>query len=253
MRPWLARCVLMDAPPTSLPLTVPIYQLSDELSFPHPSLATEGGLLAVGGDLRPQRLILAYSHGIFPWYSEGRPILWWCPSPRLVLFPDELHVSRSLRKKMRQRPFEITFDRAFDAVMDACAEVDRPGQDGTWITAEMRQAYIRLFEMGLAHSIEAWEGTELVGGLYGVSLGGTFYGESMFAKRTDASKVAFVTLVEQLQRWDFDLVDCQVVTEHLLRFGAREIELAEFLERLRQSVGRQTRRGPWVLDDEDAG
>ena len=224
---------------------MPIYQLTEELSFPHPSLATEGGLLAVGGDLRPERLILAYSHGIFPWYSEGRPILWWCPSPRLVLFPEQLHVSRSLRKTMKRKAYRITFDRDFEGVIDGCAEIERAGQDGTWITADMRAAYVQLFEMGLAHSVEAWVGTELVGGLYGLSLGGTFFGESMFARRTDASKVAFVTLVQQLQAWNFDMIDCQVVTEHLLKFGAREIELDEFLQRLETSVARPTRRGPW--------
>lgn len=229
---------------------MPVYRLSDELVFPDPTLAEEGGLLAVGGDLRPERLVLAYRHGIFPWYSEGRPILWWCPSPRLVLFPSELVVRRSLRKVLRRAPYRITMDERFADVIEACASIPRPGQHGTWITEAMRAAYIELHHLGLAHSVEAWEGDELVGGLYGVSLGTAFFGESMFARRSDASKIAFVHLVRQLQKWDFDLVDCQVVTEHLVSFGAREIDLDEFLERLDRATDRPTRRGKWTLDPE---
>jgi leucyl/phenylalanyl-tRNA--protein transferase len=228
---------------------VPVFALTDELRFPHPSLAAEGGLLAVGGDLRPERLILAYSHGIFPWYSEGRPILWWCPSPRLVLEPASLHVSRSLRKALRREPYRITMDVAFEQVIDACARVPRPDQDGTWITRDMRAAFVRLHELGIAHSVEAWQDDELAGGLYGLSLGTAFFGESMFARMPDASKLAFVALVRQLERWDFDLVDCQVVTEHLVRFGAEELELDAFLDRLDRAVSRPTRPGPWRFDD----
>jgi leucyl/phenylalanyl-tRNA--protein transferase len=188
---------------------------------------------------------LAYSNGIFPWYSEGRDILWWCPAPRLVLEPHALHVPRSLRKVMRREPYRITLDRAFARVIDACAAVPRPEQDGTWITAAMRAAYIELHRLGLAHSVEAWEDDTLVGGLYGLSLGAAFFGESMFAHRPDASKVAFVALARQLQRWSFDLIDCQVVTEHLVRFGAHEIPLDDFLQRLEIAVEKPTRHGPW--------
>lgn len=227
---------------------MPVYQLSEELCFPHPSLADEGGLLAVGGDLSPERLVLAYSNGIFPWYSEGRPILWWCPAPRLVLFPEDLHVGRSLRKTMRKQPYRITMDRAFERVIDHCAATPRPGQSGTWITAEMRAAYIEMHRLGLAHSVEAWEDETLVGGVYGLALGTAFFGESMFALRPDASKIAFVTLVEQLRRWSFRIIDCQVVTEHLLRFGAHEIELDEFLERIAEATDEPTRRGRWRFD-----
>jgi leucyl/phenylalanyl-tRNA--protein transferase len=229
---------------------VPVYSLTDELRFPHPSMASPSGLLAVGGDLRPERLVLAYSHGIFPWYSEGRPILWWCPSPRFVLFPGELEVNRSLRKAVRRAPYRLTVDQSFADVIDACATTPRPGQDGTWITQDMREAYIELHRLGIAHSIEAWIGRLLVGGVYGLSLGHTFFGESMFAWQPDASKIAFVTLVRQLVRWSFDMVDCQVPTEHLARFGAREVPLEEFLARLEVSVREPTRRGPWQFDED---
>lgn len=227
---------------------VPVFQLSEELEFPDPVLAEESGLLAVGGDLRPERIILAYQNGIFPWYSEGRPILWWCPSPRLVLEPASLHVGRSLRKTMRKAPYRITADTAFDQVIDACAQTPRPDLGGTWITDDMREAYLRLHALGVAHSIEAWEGEELVGGLYGLSLGTAFFGESMFARKPDASKIAFVTLVEQLRAWDFGFVDCQVVTDHLVRFGAVEIELDDFLRRLDHATDQPTRRGPWAFE-----
>jgi leucyl/phenylalanyl-tRNA--protein transferase len=233
---------------------VPIYQLTDELAFPHPSLAAPSGLLAVGGDLRPERLILAYRHGIFPWYSEGRPILWWCPSPRLVLRPTDLHVGRSLQKAIRRGTYRITCDRAFLDVMTRCAEASRPQQEGTWITDDMIEAFAALHEMGLAHSVEAWTGEAgaetLVGGVYGLSLGATFFGESMFAAAPDASKVAFVHLARQLARWSFDLIDCQVVTDHLVRFGATEIELEDFLLTLAASMDRPTREGPWRFDDD---
>lgn len=224
---------------------VPVFALDESLVFPDPSLATPQGLLAVGGDLSPERLELAYREGIFPWYSEGRPILWWSPSPRLVLFPSELVVQRSLKKAIRRAPYRITMDQAFDRVIDACAHAPRPGQDGTWITEAMRAAYVRLHERGIAHSVEAWEGESLVGGLYGVSLGAAFFGESMFAHRPDASKIAFATFVRQLQAWGMQIVDCQVVTDHLLRFGAREIDREAFLQHLRVALLTPDRRGPW--------
>jgi leucyl/phenylalanyl-tRNA--protein transferase len=227
---------------------MPVYALSEELAFPHPSLAEPNGLLAVGGDLSPERLILAYRNGIFPWYSGDNPILWWCPSPRPVLFPDDLCVGRSLRKTIRRDPYRITMDRAFTDVVEECATVPRPGQEGTWITPEMQAAYVELHELGVAHSVEAWEEDDLVGGLYGVSLGGAFFGESMFARRPDASKIAFVRLVLQLSTWGFRLVDCQVETEHLHRFGARDLPLDDFLEQLGHALELPTRPGQWAFD-----
>jgi len=223
---------------------VPVFRLDERLAFPPPELA-EDGLLAVGGDLSPDRLLLAYSLGIFPWYDEGQPILWHSPDPRLVLLAGGLHVSRSLERTLRRGTFRITFDAAFGRVVDACAAAARPGQDGTWITGEMRRAYKRLHKLGYAHSAEAWQGDRLAGGLYGVSLGGAFFGESMFARVPDASKAAFVTLVRQLQRWGITLVDCQVATEHLERFGALEWPRARFLAALDTALELPTRRGNW--------
>ena len=227
---------------------MPVYRLTSELSFPPPEEAEPSGLLAIGGDLGPKRLLLAYSMGIFPWYEDGLPILWHSPNPRMTLLPAELRVSRSLRKAMRDRPFEIRLDGAFEAVVRACAHTPRGGQDGTWITDEMIEAYRQLFELGYAHCAEAWSGGELVGGLYGVSLGGCFFGESMFATRADASKLAFATLVAQLERWEFDLIDCQIHTEHLARFGATEWSRSRFLSALEKSLAKKTRRGRWQFD-----
>ncbi len=232
---------------------MPVYALNEELVFPHPSLATEEGLLAVGGDLSPQRMVLAYANGIFPWYSEGRPLMWWCPRPRLVLEPRALRVGRSLRKTIKRRRYRVTLDQAFSQVMAACATVPRPDQDGTWITKDLTEAFIELHRRGLAHSVEAWEDDELVGGLYGLSLGRVFFGESMFARRPDASKVAFVRLVQQLAAWDFDMIDCQVVTDHLVRFGAKELDLDAFLLRLEREVAAETRYGPWALEQDADG
>ncbi len=230
----------------------PVYRLGTALAFPDPRHSDASGLLAVGGDLSSERLLLAYSQGIFPWYSGGQPILWHSPDPRTLLLPSALHVPRTLRKLMRRRPFEVRFDTAFEEVVSACAEVERPDQAGTWISDAMRCAYAALHREGFAHSAEAWEQGRLVGGLYGVSLGGAFFGESMFALRSDASKVAFVTLVAQLARWSFDFVDCQVHTEHLERFGASAWPREHFLEALDRSLARETRRGPWRLEAGDA-
>ncbi len=227
---------------------MPVFQLGKELAFPPPEEAEPGGLLAVGGDLEPERLLLAYSLGIFPWYDEELPILWHSPDPRMVLRPGELRVSRSLRKVLRAGRFELVLDTAFEQVIRACAESPRPGGPGTWITEDMITAYLRLHELGFAHSAEAWEEGALVGGLYGVSLGSCFFGESMFALRSDASKVAFVALVRQLERWGVDLVDCQVHTDHLARFGASDWPRARFLEGLRRGLEKPTRRGRWRLD-----
>lgn len=220
---------------------------SADLRFPPVHLASPEGLLAIGGDLRAERLLEAYRHGIFPWYSEGQPILWWSPDPRMVLFPDRLKVSRSLRKTLRADRFRVALDTRFRDVMQACAE-PRPGQQGTWITAEMVDAYCRLHELGLAHSVESYLGDELVGGLYGVALGTLFFGESMFARAADASKVAFVQLVHQLRRWGFTLIDCQVSTAHLANLGAEEIRRHEFLRYLDTALNAADRRGAWRFD-----
>ncbi len=205
--------------------------------FPDPALAESepDGLLAVGGDLHPRRLIGAYRQGIFPWYNPGQPILWWSPDPRMVLFPGRLHVSRSLRKVLRQQRFRITFDQDFAGVIRRCA-APRPGQSGTWITPEMERAYQRLHEMGLAHSVEAWQAGELVGGLYGVAQGRVFFGESMFSFVSNASKAAFATLVECLQTLDWAVIDCQVHTSHLASLGAELIPRARFLELLADNL-----------------
>ena len=230
---------------------MPVYLLDHRHVFPDPELAEASGLLAVGGDLHPDRVLLGYTQGVFPWYSEGQPILWHSPDPRFVLFPSELHVARSLKKTIRRRPFDVTADVAFADVIDACAAAPRPGQDGTWITSSMRAAYITLHAMGLAHSAEAWLAGELVGGLYGVSLGSIFFGESMFAVAPDASKVAFVTLMTHLRAWGFELVDSQVYTDHLARFGAREIPRRDYRLLLRRCLRRRTRLGPWRLGPTD--
>jgi leucyl/phenylalanyl-tRNA--protein transferase len=210
--------------------------LSDEMSFPPPELAEEDGLLAVGGDLSQERLLKAYSMGIFPWYSEDSPILWWSPDPRLVLFPAELKVSRSLRQCLKKGLFTVTMNKAFEQVMRACAEADRKGQAGTWITEELISAYTGLHCSGYAHSVESWHEGTLVGGLYGVMLGRVFFGESMFSIMSNASKVAFVTFVEQFAAHEFDLIDCQVKTAHLVSLGAHEIPRATFLKTLEKAL-----------------
>jgi leucyl/phenylalanyl-tRNA---protein transferase len=225
---------------------VPIYRLGREVAFPDPALAEPDGLLAVGGDLRPERVLTAYAQGIFPWYDERSPLLWWSPDPRLVLEPEALHVSRSLRRTIRRGAFRVTADTAFQRVIRRCAARPRPGQRGTWITEEMVAAYLALHRLGFAHSFEAWEGEALAGGLYGVSLGAVFFGESMFADRPDASKVAFVRAVDWLASRGIRLVDCQVRTEHLVTLGAREIPRGAFLDRLRAALAQPTVRGRWI-------
>lgn len=211
----------------------------DDFSFPplETALREPNGLLAAGGDLQPERLLAAYRHGCFPWYQEGQPLLWWSPDPRTVLFPDELHVSRSLRKRMRHGDYQVTFDKAFAEVIQGCAG-PRSYADGTWITTPMQDAYIRLHEMGVAHSVEVWQQGQLVGGLYGLAMGELFFGESMFSRATDASKVGFVTLVERLREWGFALIDCQMPTRHLQSFGARSIPRAAFAEALATHLDR---------------
>jgi len=228
---------------------VTIYRLGPEPLFPDPREAEPGGLLAVGGDLRPARLLEAYAAGIFPWYEE-EPILWFAPDPRWVLRPDELAVPRRLRRTLRQGRTEVRLDTAFEAVVRACAESPRPDQEGTWITPAMIDAYVALHELGFAHSAEAWREGELVGGMYGVALGGAFFGESMFHRRRDASKIALVCLVWQLAAWGFELLDCQVHTNHLERFGAQPWPRARFQAALAQALEKPTRRGRWQLDAE---
>jgi leucyl/phenylalanyl-tRNA--protein transferase len=211
------------------------------------ALDAPNGLLAVGGDLSPARLLDAYRHGVFPWFNEGEPILWWSPDPRMVLFPSELKLSRSLRKTLRHHRYEITFDTAFEQVMQACA-APRPGQGGTWISPAMIEAYVRLHELGYAHSVETWLNGSLTGGLYGVALGHMFYGESMFSRATDASKIAFAHLVWQLRSWGFGMIDCQMKTAHLASLGAREIARADFLRHLHELIECPRAAGPWRPD-----
>lgn len=213
---------------------MPVFQLSEQLLFPPPHLAEPDGLLAVGGDLSPQRLLLAYSSGIFPWFNEGDPILWWSPDPRFIIEPTAIHVSRSLDKVIRRGPFELTVDRAFDDVMLACGS-DRRDSAGTWITDEMLDAYGQLHRMGFAHSVECWQGKELVGGLYGVCLGRCFFGESMFHRRSNASKLALVFLARRLASHDFEMIDCQLPTSHLASLGGQAISRVEYLNRLRRA------------------
>lgn len=209
------------------------------------ALGEPNGLLAAGGNLSPERLLQAYRQGIFPWYSPGQPILWWSPDPRMVLYPDELKVSRSLAKRLRKDDYEIRFDTAFREVMLQCALTERPGQDGTWITADIVEGYCRLHALGHAHSVETWMEGELVGGVYGVAIGRMFYGESMFHHATDASKLAFVHLVRRLQGEGFGMLDCQMKTAHLASLGAREISRDEFSQRLSELVNSIHQFAPW--------
>lgn len=227
---------------------MPIYRLIEELVFPPPEYADPSGLLAVGGDLSGQRLLEAYRLGIFPWYSEDQPILWWSPDPRLILELGEFRISRSLRKTLKKETFQVTFDRAFEEVIRACSSVPRDGQSGTWITAEMKEAYIRLHGLGFAHSVESWSSGKLAGGLYGVSLGKCFFGESMFHFETDASKVALAILVERLKNWDFHFIDAQMTTEHMLKLGAKEMPRRLFLKRLQSALRHPTKRGSWRIE-----
>ncbi|WP_432672106.1 leucyl/phenylalanyl-tRNA--protein transferase [Flavobacterium sp. SM2513] len=207
-----------------------MYFLLKELFFPDVSEADKHGILAVGGDLSPERLMLAYRSGIFPWFDSDEPILWWSPKERMVLFPDELKVSKSMRSILLKELFKVTFNKDFHAVISSCSQISRNGQEGTWITNEMIEAYVKLHELGYAKSVEVWQDDELVGGLYGIDLGSVFCGESMFSKVSNASKVAFITLVENLKIRQYKLVDCQVYNDHLESLGAREIEREEFME-----------------------
>ena len=220
-----------------------------DLLFPSVDTASPEGLLAVGGDLRPERLLEAYRHGIFPWYNDDQPILWWSPDPRAVLFPEKLHIPRSLHRTIRRRIMTVTLDTCFRAVMEGCAGPRPQYPDGgTWITPAMTEAYTRLHELGYTHSAETSVGNDLVGGVYGVALGGAFFAESMFTQVDDASKVALVSLVRQLHAWGFRLIDCQQSSPHVLRFGAEAIPRRDFIARLSEAVSIPDRRGRWAFD-----
>jgi leucyl/phenylalanyl-tRNA--protein transferase len=223
---------------------MPVFQLARKKVFPPPELAEKDGLLAVGGDLSMDRLLLAYSMGIFPWYSEDSPILWWAPDPRMVLFPGDFRLSRSLRQTIKRGTYTVTFDSAFSDVIRNCAGVRR-NEKGTWITDDMVEAYCGLHEAGVAHSVESWSNGELAGGLYGVALGRVFFGESMFTLKKDASKVAFERLVRSLIDRDFLLIDCQMTTQHLLSLGAREIPRSAFIRILKQALEKPSHPGRW--------
>ncbi len=227
---------------------MPLFRLTDHLLFPPVHLAEEG-LLAVGGDLSPERLLAAYRSGIFPWYSEDDPILWWAPERRMVLFPEALHVSRRFKRTLDSGHFTATADAGFDDVIKHCASVPRRGQDGTWILPEMIEAYTRLHHQGYVHSIECRVKDELVGGLYGLSLGGCFFGESMFSLVKDASKVAFTALANQCRQWGFLMIDCQLPTAHLYGLGACDISREKFMGLLKNALHMPTRKGPWRLDE----
>ena len=215
---------------------MPLFRLSERIDFPPAWLARSDGLLCIGGDLTPQRLVLAYQNGIFPWFSQNEPILWWSPDPRLVLFPGDIRVSRSLRKKIKKNRFEVRINTAFEQTIVACSKPRQRKDEGTWLVEDMIDAYISLHQMGYAHSVEVWKEDRLTGGLYGVSLGKSFFGESMFSREPDTSKIALVALAFHLARFGFDMIDCQVTTDHLLRMGATEIPRDRFLDILNRSV-----------------
>lgn len=224
---------------------MPVFRLPEEIIFPDPQLAEPDGLLAVGGDLVPARLLAAYQQGIFPWYSDGEPILWWSPAPRLILLPEEFHLPKRLARTIRKRVFEVRADTAFAEVISACAAIRQESGQGTWITTEMQNAYIHLHQLGFAHSVESWCNGELVGGLYGVCLDRIFFGESMFSRTTDASKVAFATLISNAEQVNIRVVDCQMTTQHLLQFGSREVNREEFDDLLEQFVQELVPQQAW--------
>lgn len=223
---------------------MPVYRLSSDLIFPHPSMSDEDGLLAVGGDLSVERLLLAYENGIFPWYEDGQPILWWSPDPRFILYHKDLKISKSMKKVLNKNLYRVTFDKCFQKVINLCGEL-RSGE--TWITNEMIESYCNLHKLGFAHSVETWFGDELVGGLYGVSLGRCFFGESMFSLMDNASKVALITLAVKLEQIGFHFIDCQVYSKHLESLGAVEIPKEEFLNELAKGLKFETLRGIWEV------
>lgn len=224
---------------------MPVFRLTEEILFPRPSLAEENGLLAIGGDLSPARIISAYRLGIFPWYSREDPILWWFTSPRLVLFPDTFTIPKRLARYMRKPLFTVTYDAAFERVIESCAAVRTMKSEETWITEEMQAAYVQLHRLGYAHSVECWQGHTLAGGLYGVLLDRVFFGESMFTLASNGSKIALASLAAQLRRKGCRLIDCQMTTEHLLQYGAREISGREFRKLLEKYIEKVTPDGKW--------
>lgn len=224
---------------------MPIFRLDKELVFPDPSYAEEEGILAVGGDLSVDRLVLAYANGIFPWPRKGAPLLWWSPDPRMVIYPESLKVSNSLSQLIKSKKYTHTYDKDFVSVIKHCATIPRAGQDGTWITKDMLKAYLKLHREGYAHSVETWHEGELVGGLYGISLGKVFFGESMFYLMRDASKFAFYHLVRLLQKWNFKLIDAQQETEHMKSLGAISIPRDKFMKELEDAVSQPTYKGNW--------
>jgi leucyl/phenylalanyl-tRNA--protein transferase len=226
---------------------MPIFQLDEQLWFPPVEYAEEDGLLAVDGDLSPERLLLAYHSGIFPWYNEEDPILWWSPNPRMVLYPSELKVSKSMAQMLRGNKFSITVDTAFEQVITACASTLRDGQPGTWIVPEMIEAYTKLHQMGYAHSVEVWRDSRLVGGLYGLALGKVFCGESMFSLESNASKAGFITLVQWLQQKGYHFIDCQTHTPHLESLGARQMPRAQFLQDLSLALHSSLEPAVWAF------
>jgi leucyl/phenylalanyl-tRNA--protein transferase len=221
------------------------YFLDEQLYFPPVSRASSEGIVAIGGDLSEERLLLAYQSGIFPWFSEGEPIIWWSPDPRFVLYPSQIKVSKSMQQLFRKQVFEVTFDKDFEQVILNCKEIKRKGQRGTWITDEMVEAYCRLHRKGFAHSVEVWQEHTLVGGLYGLSLGNCFFGESMFTKVSNASKYGFITLTKRLEQKGFSFIDCQVHTEHLESLGATFISRKNFLHQLQEALKQTTLQGDW--------
>jgi leucyl/phenylalanyl-tRNA--protein transferase len=227
-------------------INLPIYLLNDKLSFP-PVEGAEDGLVAVGGDLSPERLLLAYRSGIFPWYNEEDPILWHSPEERFVLMLDDFHISKSMRRVLNSKKFSVTFDTDFNFVIQQCASVIRKEEAGTWITADMIEAYTTLHHLGFAHSVEVWHNEKIVGGIYGVSLGKCFFAESMFHTATNASKFAIIKLVEYLKLQDFHFIDAQVYTEHVASLGAKEIPRHEFIEMLQNSLKSDNRTGKWTI------
>jgi leucyl/phenylalanyl-tRNA--protein transferase len=226
---------------------MPVFQLTNDIIFPAPDFAEPDGLLAIGGDLSAPRLITAYRQGIFPWYSEGDPILWWSPAPRLVLLPEQFHLPRRLARTIRKQLFQVSADTAFAEVISSCGSLRKESGEGTWITEEMKNAYIHLFELGFAHSVECWFEGQLAGGLYGVCLDRVFFGESMFSRKTDASKIGLATLVRYAQEIGIRAIDCQMSTAHLLRFGSREIEREEFQEILERFIQTIVPQKKWRL------
>lgn len=226
---------------------MPVFWLSEHsLAFPHPELANEDGILAIGGDLSPQRLLIAYENGIFPWFNPTDPIMWWSPDPRFVLYPNRIKVAKSMRSYFNQNKYQVTYDTVFEQVITACQQTRRKRGGGTWITDSMLQAYCQLHEMGYAHSVEVWQGEDLVGGLYGISLGRCFFGESMFARATNASKFGFISLVRQLETLDFWLIDCQQRTDHLASLGGEDMPRKDFLNLLERNTLEVSIVGKWT-------